>query len=85
MRAIVGDPPLIVEYQENVELEAQLAQAKVELKTQKEEVRLLVADLESKGRELSIRRLLPRSEGGLRAISLAYAKQVLMDRGTPRI
>ena len=38
-----------------MELEVQLAQAKADLKTQKEEVRLLVADLDSKGRELSIR------------------------------
>ncbi|MCJ1366078.1 hypothetical protein MMC16_005203 [Acarospora aff. strigata] len=55
LRAIVGDPPLIVDYQENVELEQQLVKTKVELKTQKEEVRLLVAALESRGRELSRR------------------------------
>lgn len=40
-----------------MELEAQLVQAKADLKAQKEDVRLLVADLESKGRELSIRML----------------------------
>lgn len=73
MRAIVGEPPLIVEYQENVELEAQLVQAKADLKAQKEEVRLLVANLESKGRELSIRMLLNRLQCTIRCLSvLAY-------------
>lgn len=46
---------MIVEYQENVDLEQQLVIAKAELKTQKEEVAILVADLENRGRELSRR------------------------------
>lgn len=55
LRAIVGDPPLIVEQQENVELEAQLAVVKAELKAQKVEVADMVEELEAKGRELSRR------------------------------
>lgn len=55
LRAIVGDPPLIVEQQENVELEAQLAVVKAELKAQKVEVAGMVEELEAKGRELSRR------------------------------
>jgi len=52
IRAIVGDPPLVVEHQENVELEATLADSKSALKAQKIEVAELVAELEKKGREL---------------------------------
>ena len=53
MRAIVGDPPLIVEPQENIELENQLAEVKAVLKAQKEDVANMVKELEEKGRELS--------------------------------
>lgn len=56
LRAIVGDPPLIVEQQENIELEAQLATAKAELKAQKEEVASMTAELEARGRDLSRRK-----------------------------
>lgn len=52
IRAIVGDPPLVVEHQENVELEGSLAVAKAALKAQKTEVAELVAELEARGREL---------------------------------
>jgi len=52
IRAIVGDPPLVVEHQENIELEERLAVSKAALKAQKTEVEELVAELESKGREL---------------------------------
>jgi chromosome segregation ATPase len=52
IRAIVGDPPLVVEHQENVELEESLAVAKAALKAQKTEVAELVAELEARGREL---------------------------------
>ncbi|KAG4419234.1 hypothetical protein IFR04_007646 [Cadophora malorum] len=52
IRAIVGDPPLVVEHQENVELEASLAVSKAALKSQKTEVAELVAELEKRGREL---------------------------------
>ncbi|KAH6716108.1 hypothetical protein BKA61DRAFT_654964 [Leptodontidium sp. MPI-SDFR-AT-0119] len=52
IRAIVGDPPLVVEHQENVELEATLAISKAALKAQKTEVADLVAELEKRGREL---------------------------------
>jgi len=55
IRAIVGDPPLVVEHQENVELEETLADSKAALKAQKIEVAELVADLEQKGRELCTR------------------------------
>ncbi|KAH8667529.1 hypothetical protein BGZ60DRAFT_452247 [Tricladium varicosporioides] len=52
IRSIVGDPPMVVEHQENVELESALAISKAELKAQKIEVAELVAELEQKGREL---------------------------------
>ncbi|KAL8822497.1 MAG: hypothetical protein Q9191_006767 [Dirinaria sp. TL-2023a] len=55
LRAIVGDPPLIVEHQENIELESQLAEVKAVLKEQKEHVAQMVKDLETKGRELAKR------------------------------
>ncbi len=48
----MGDPPLVVEHQENVELEAALAHSKASLKTQKVEVAELVTELEQRGREL---------------------------------
>ncbi|KAI9668330.1 MAG: hypothetical protein M1829_005534 [Trizodia sp. TS-e1964] len=47
LRAIVGDPPLIVENQGNVELEANLAGVKAQLKCQKAEVLRIVEELES--------------------------------------
>ncbi|KAM3084162.1 hypothetical protein ACMFMG_001737 [Clarireedia jacksonii] len=52
IRAIVGDPPLVVEHQENIELESHLAVAKASLKAQKTEVAELVDELEKRGREL---------------------------------
>ena len=52
IRAIVGDPPLVVDHQENIELEAALAESKATLKAQKTEVAELVAELEQRGREL---------------------------------
>ena len=55
LRAIVGDPPQVVEHQENVELEAQLVAVKAELKAQKEEVAGMVAELEQRGRLLAER------------------------------
>ena len=53
LRAIVGDPPLIVEHQENIELETELAEVKAVLKAQKEDVANLVKELDQRGRELS--------------------------------
>lgn len=55
IRAIVGDPPLIVSMQENLELEKENAEAKAELKNLKQDVAEMVAELEKKGRELSKR------------------------------
>lgn len=55
LRAIVGDPPQIVEPQENVELESQLAEVKSVLKEQKEHVAKMVNELEEKSRELTRR------------------------------
>lgn len=52
IRAIVGDPPLIVTMQENLDLEKENAGAKAELKSLKLEVAHMVADLEKRGREL---------------------------------
>ncbi|KAL8977223.1 MAG: hypothetical protein Q9177_006684, partial [Variospora cf. flavescens] len=53
LRAIVGDPPLIIENAENVELESQLKEVKVVLKEQKEHVARMVQELERKGRALA--------------------------------
>ena len=53
LRAIVGDPPQVIEHYENVELEAQLVHAKVGLKAKKLEVDGMVEKLETRGRELS--------------------------------
>ena len=55
LRAIVGDPPLIVEVSENVELERRLSLVKAELQTQKQGVRALVAELEAQARQLARR------------------------------
>ncbi|KAL8896193.1 MAG: hypothetical protein Q9207_007824 [Kuettlingeria erythrocarpa] len=55
LRAIVGDPPLIIENAENVELESQLREVKAVLKEQKEQVANLVQELERKGRDLARR------------------------------
>ncbi|GAB0138507.1 hypothetical protein EsDP_00006742 [Epichloe bromicola] len=52
IRAIVGDPPLIVTMQENSELEKCNAEAKAELKSLKQEVALMVTVLERRGRDL---------------------------------
>jgi polyhydroxyalkanoate synthesis regulator phasin len=53
IRAIVGDPPLIVSPQENADLEASNAAAKAELKALKTEVAGMVEELERRGRELA--------------------------------
>ncbi|KAI0401592.1 hypothetical protein F4802DRAFT_579708 [Xylaria palmicola] len=53
IRAIVGDPPLIVSPQENVDLEKQNLEAKASLKALKTEVTDTVTALEKKARELS--------------------------------
>ena len=56
LRAIVGDPPLVVEHVENIELEAQLAEVKSVLKAQKENVAEMVTELEERGRDLARRK-----------------------------
>ncbi|RFU76922.1 60s ribosomal l37 [Trichoderma arundinaceum] len=55
IRAIVGDPPLIVTLQENLDLERENVEAKAQLKNLKLEVAEMVSDLEKMGRELSKR------------------------------
>lgn len=55
IRAIVGDPPLIVTPQENVDLERQNLAAKASLKALKAEVVSMVAELERRARALSKR------------------------------
>ncbi|KAF3397028.1 Kinetochore protein Sos7 [Talaromyces pinophilus] len=55
LRGIVGDPPLVVGHNENVELEATLAEAKQQLQQRKEEVRVMVEEMEKTGRELARR------------------------------
>jgi hypothetical protein len=61
LRAIVGDPPLVVGHNENVELETQLAEVKAELKSRKEEARLMIEEMETMGRELARRESAPTS------------------------
>lgn len=56
LRAIVGDPPLVVGHNENVELETQLAEVKAELKASKEEVRMMIEEMEKTGRDLANRK-----------------------------
>lgn len=55
IRAIVGDPPLIVTMQENLDLEKENGAAKAQLKALKLEVADMVAQLEKTGRDLSQR------------------------------
>ncbi|CAH0039173.1 unnamed protein product [Clonostachys solani] len=55
IRAIVGDPPLIVTMQENLDLEKENAVAKSELRALKLDMADMVTELERKGRELSKR------------------------------
>ena len=55
LRAIVGDPPQIVEPGENAALEAHLADTKQVLQAQKKEVEAMVAELDSRARDLSHR------------------------------
>lgn len=51
----MGDPPLVVGHNDNVELEAQLAQVKEELRERKEEVRVMVEEMGKMGRDLARR------------------------------
>ncbi|KAI1632407.1 hypothetical protein F4809DRAFT_627794 [Biscogniauxia mediterranea] len=53
IRAIVGDPPLIVSPQENFDLEKQNLEAKATLKALKTEVTDMVSQLEAKAKDLS--------------------------------
>lgn len=55
LRAIVGEPPQIVEHQENVELEQELAGEKAELKAQKVAVAEMLQLLEAKSRQVADR------------------------------
>lgn len=51
----MGDPPLVVGHNENVEMETQLAEVKAELKSRKEEARLMIEEMETMGRDLASR------------------------------
>ncbi|KAK3179561.1 hypothetical protein K4F52_009053 [Lecanicillium sp. MT-2017a] len=53
IRAIVGDPPLIVTMQENLDLEKENAEAKAQLKNLKADVASMVQQLDTKARDLS--------------------------------
>jgi len=87
IRAIVGDPPLIVSPQENLDLEKHNLAAKSQLKALKMEVADMVDELERKGRELSrryeglqtetamLRELPAKMEGLERAIAELRAAQ----------
>ena len=58
LRAITSDIPLFVEPAENARLEAQLAEEKISLKAQKEQVESLVKELEEQGKALAQREVL---------------------------
>ncbi|KIW50178.1 hypothetical protein PV05_11792 [Exophiala xenobiotica] len=53
LRSIVGDPPLVVTHDDNLELEAKLAGMKSELKAKKEGVEALVKDMEAQATMLA--------------------------------
>ncbi|OJJ61258.1 hypothetical protein ASPSYDRAFT_146950 [Aspergillus sydowii CBS 593.65] len=72
LRAIVGDPPLVVGHNENVELETQLAEVKAELKARKEEVRSMIEDMEKMARALSARNV----RNGLTRLTISGYKNV---------
>ena len=55
LRAIVGDPPLIVDHAENTELESQLIEIKAVLKAQKRHVANIITELDTRARNLSQR------------------------------
>jgi len=65
IRAIVGDPPLIVTPQDNADLEASNAEAKATLKALKTSVASLVENLASRGRDLAARHERVRTETAL--------------------
>jgi hypothetical protein len=46
----------VVGHNENIELEAQLAEVKAELRARKEEVRVMTEEMEKKGRDLAARK-----------------------------
>lgn len=54
----MGDPPLVVGHNENVELETQLAEVKAELKARKEEARMMIEEMEKISRNLASRKSL---------------------------
>lgn len=47
---------MIVGHNENTELEAQMAEVKAELKARKEEVRVMIEQMEQMGRDLASRK-----------------------------
>ncbi|KAK2863689.1 hypothetical protein FQN49_004085 [Arthroderma sp. PD_2] len=55
LRAIVGDPPLVVGHSDNLELEAELAQVKEQLQRRKEDVRISVEEMDKMSRDLAKR------------------------------
>jgi chromosome segregation ATPase len=55
LRTIVDDPPLLVSHAENVTLETSLAQQKADLKAAKEEVNVLVQEMDLMARQLAAR------------------------------
>lgn len=69
LRAIVGDPPLVVGHNENVELEAQLAEGKAELRKRKEDVGAMIEGMEKMGRELAERESYGVSIYSVRAVA----------------
>ncbi|KZF20470.1 hypothetical protein L228DRAFT_263114 [Xylona heveae TC161] len=55
LRALLTEPPVLVEPQQNVELEEELKSVKAELKAQKNGVEELLSQIESRGRALAKR------------------------------
>jgi chromosome segregation ATPase len=55
LRSIVGDPPLLVSHEDNLRLEEKLATLKAELKKKKEDVDVLVQEMEDRARAVAQR------------------------------
>lgn len=63
----------MVGHNENIELEAQLAEVKAELRARKEEVRVMTEEMEKKGRDLAARKYLSRG-------TVAITRRMLIER-----
>lgn len=82
LRAIVGDPPVVVGHHENVELEAQLAEVKRTLKSRKEEARVMIEEMEKMGRNLAAREFMLYNYGLPETVCESTSEQSHGSKGT---